>query len=644
MKWILYISLCCIVSQYALAQTPKVDSLRRIILSSPNDSVRLKSILLLCEQISSIPPDTLYQYASRAKTLAQKSDNKQDNLWSEYYIASALSLKGNRDTAMQILNANYNAAQNLINNPKIGNYYSFLKGKFLMKDGKRIEAMQLFYKVLGKSESNKDTFTTIVAQTSIGWVYMELDQNREALNWFFKAIKQGSPHWFTKYSIVFSNIAATYNSIHKNDSAEIFINKALYYLSQTPNLVGRANALAIQSGIFSETGRIPLAEKSMNEALTIRRQIGDPFYIVSDIAELGNFYALHGPYQKGINLCKEGIEMATHFNIQSKLPILYNALANNYKASGDYLQYGKTIQRLLEIKDSTFTQKTSEALATLQAKYDVQKNENTILQQGFQLNQSRYRLFASLIFSIVIIASGFFLFRSYRRRQALKMELLQKEEKRIAENEVLLAREAERKRIAADLHDSLGAYASSIAVNVKQLEAQTVSIANRPIIEELKNNSQEVVSQLRNTIWALKKDALPLTAVSDRIKSFIQHLQKSYSTTSINVIENIEVDFILSPSHAYHLFRIAQEAINNALKHSAATEIIIIIKSMANLWEITISDDGAGIGESSVSGNGMINMRERSNEVECTIQWIQLNPSGTCVVISKANPELSLHL
>lgn len=635
MRWIFFISLCCIVSCHALAQTPKVDSLRLTIASSPNDAARLKSILLLCEQTSSIPPDTLYHYAALAKTLAQKSDYKQGILWSEYYIASALSLKGNRDTAVQILNANYNAAQNFINDPKMGKYYSFLKGKFLMKDGKRIEAMQLFYKILEKSESNKDTFTIIVAQTSIGWVYMELDQNREALNWFFKAIKAGSPYWFTKYSIVFSNIAATYNSLRKNDSAEIFINKALYYLSQTPNLVGRANALAIQSGIFSETGRIPLAEKSMNEALSIRRQIGDPFYIVSDIAELGNFYALHGPYQKGINLCKEGIAMATQYDMQSKLPILYNALANNYKASGDYLQYGKTIQRLLEIKDSTFTQKTSEALAILQAKYDLQKNENTILQQKFQLKQSHYRLFASLLFSIVIIASGIFLFKSYRRRQALKMEMVQKEEKRIAENEVLLAREAERKRIAADLHDSLGAYAASISVNVRQLETETVSAANRPIIEVLKNNAQEVVSQLRNTIWALKKDALPLTSVSDRIKSFVLHLQKSYPTTYINVIENIEVDFILSPTHAYHLFRIMQEAINNALKHGPGQELKVSIESTQCRWKITIADDGAGVKENFISGNGMNNMKERAAEIDCTIHWQQTNNTGTCVIISK---------
>ncbi|RYD72847.1 MAG: hypothetical protein EOP84_22475 [Verrucomicrobiaceae bacterium] len=65
---------------------------------------------------------------------------------------------------------------------------------------------------------------------------------------------------------------------------------------------------------------------------------------------------------------------------------------------------------------------------------------------------------------------------------------------------------------------------------------------NNAVMHELRNNSQAIVSQLNDTIWALKKDDLSLTAISDRIKIFIQKIQPSYPNTIINVMEVQETD------------------------------------------------------------------------------------------------------
>ena len=101
------------------------------------------------------------------------------------------------------------------------------------------------------------------------------------------------------------------------------------------------------------------------------------------------------------------------------------------------------------------------------------------------------------------------------------------------------ARETERKRIAADLHDNLGAYAASIASNIDNLKSSQPGLATVPALGDLRSNAQEMVSQLNDTIWVMKKDALALTAISDRLKIFMQRIASAYPAISLDVLEDI---------------------------------------------------------------------------------------------------------
>ena len=212
---------------------------------------------------------------------------------------------------------------------------------------------------------------------------------------------------------------------------------------------------------------------------------------------------------------------------------------------------------------------------------------------------------------------------------------MQEEEKRKSEKAVAEAEEFERKRIAADLHDSLGAYAASIASNIDHLQLSEKHPGDVITLRELRKNSLAIVSQLSDTIWALKKDALSLTAISDRIKVFIQKIQTSYPDITIDVLEDINADHLLSPSQAFHLFQIVKEAISNALRHSSCSYLTVTIKGDKK-WKINVSDDGKGISHKvtiTEGGNGLINMRTRAEESGWHIEWRSNEPQGTQVVI-----------
>lgn len=598
----------------------------------------MHSILALCEQRQSLDTDTFYMYATQAKALAISLKDEKAKAWADYYIASCIARRGELDSSLKICDEWLKKIHYDNDNKSLYVKFSLQKGQTYIKSNQYKEALAEFYKLLEEVEEKHDTLAQIYTKTSMGWVNMEIGKNTEALNWFYKALNTpGSDKFLKNYSVIYSNMAATYNELNRNDSAEYYINKAIEDNRQNEDLQYLANALAIQADIYTDTKRNDLAEKSLNEAVAIRKQIGDPYYVVSDITQLAIFYAGNHETDKGIAASEEGIAMARKFNLDAKLPILYDALAENYKAAGKFEAYGQTMAHIVALKDSLYEKNSAGALAEMQTRYEAQKKENIIARQKFDLDRKNYLFYGSLLLMLFGVILILILFNGFRKRQKLHMQMLLEKEKSMSLLAVAKAEEKERKRIAADLHDNLGAYAASIASNIDHLTNKQKNY-DEQALNELRNNSQEMVSQLSDTIWALKKDELLLTAISDRLKIFLQRLQISYPSVKMEVLESIATDHLLPPSQAFHLFQVAKESVINSLKHSGCSEVTVVVEGKQG-WEITVNDNGKGIdlenlNTKSEGGNGIMNLRTRAAECGWKIEWVKHVSRGTSVIVS----------
>jgi signal transduction histidine kinase len=191
----------------------------------------------------------------------------------------------------------------------------------------------------------------------------------------------------------------------------------------------------------------------------------------------------------------------------------------------------------------------------------------------------------------------------------------------------------ERERISRDLHDRLGAYAAAIKNNVVRIEKSDKIVIDQ--LQQLKENSEEMVMALRETIWALQLPGVSMINLSDRFKSLVNRIANNYPEININFKEEILVDKELSPNEGIQLMRIMQEALTNALKHASASTILIHIFS-ENGVEITISDNGRGFDPNNiVEGQGLENMRQRAEEAGFNYS-IASDDSGTSVSVSMA--------
>jgi signal transduction histidine kinase len=611
--WVFAVSCACI----SMAQTNRITVLKKKVEQAGTMQEKLAAILTLCEETESLNDDTLLHYATEAKTIASSQKNSVQVQLASYYEAYALYRKGMVDSSFAITTDHLSHAD-----PSLYFRFSFLKARSLMRKRQYKEALAQYYESLNKAEQQKDTLNQMRAMSGIGWALEKTEDNSGSLNWFLKGIRLSDrPEYRNKTIYLYTNAAAMFNALGQRDSADIYVRKAIQYAREAENLIDQLNSLGLYAGNLMDMGRVAEAEKPLQETIAIAERIGDPNEIISDMGTLAVYYANTGQPQKGIDLSLKAIAMTKQHRLLAKLPFLYDVLGRNYSAAGRYKEYGETLEQLMTLKDSLYQQNSAEALAEMKTKYEVQKKENTIIRQQLDLVKKDYLIYSSVLLLLLAALSGYLVFRNYKKRQQLKAAMA-----------VAAAEENERKRIAADLHDNLGAYAASIASNVNRISLPDG--LHTAALQELQHNSNAIVADLSDTIWALKREALALTTISDRLKIFIQRVQASYPGVSIDVDEQIVKDHLLSPSQGFHLFQAVQEAINNALRHSQGRHIIITVEGKEKEWKISVSDDGIGmqpLQENKEGGNGLFNMKNRAAEAGWAIEWGPNIPSGTVV-------------
>lgn len=177
---------------------------------------------------------------------------------------------------------------------------------------------------------------------------------------------------------------------------------------------------------------------------------------------------------------------------------------------------------------------------------------------------------------------------------------------------LITAQEAERSRVARELHDDLSQRMALLSIELEQLaQVMDGSVKIRRRFESLQNQAQEISSDIHRLSYRLHPSKLDHLGLAAAIKSLCEQLnagklrvylhQQGFPATLPN-------DITLC------VFRIAQEALRNAIKHSKATHCRVILKRSPQAVHLSVLDDGCGFDTRSTSmaeGLGFVSMRER---------------------------------
>jgi signal transduction histidine kinase len=602
-------------------QTSKVVILKKEISFAHNNSDKLPLLISLLQESYSLERDTLYYYASLAKKIAMDLHDEPGQRTTDFYLALYLRREGFSDSSLQITNQILSRITYPGDND-IYDKFKLLQIDIISESGNSKDGIDSAFNFLKEAEKAGDTLLQIEIKSRIGSMYSDIGQYSSGLIWLYQAQDLSHNPLFDgvkNNSVLYFNIGLDYNYLGKFDSAEYYADRTIAISKASENLTMYAYGLGLKSYIYSYTNRVALAERPMNESVQLLKQIGGLYSVINAMSALAKYYASTGQPEKGIQTCLDALNLIRKYPIVPK-EIIYNQLAENYKIEGNYVKYAETLNTIIRLRDSTYKKNSAEALATLNAKYDVSSKEAFIARQKLELLHKDIWIAGIAIASALILAAAYFFFRFYRRRQ--RIALAEAEEK-------------ERKRIAADLHDNIGAYASAISAGIDELETKEF-ISDPSSIHNLKNNVTEIIRSLRDTIWAFNKESISLTGISDRVKIYAQKIQSSYPHIIISVDENISVEKKLSPVQSLNIFRIIQESLHNALHHSHCSMVSIDIVSNGEGFVVTIKDNGDGFDPRTVSGqgNGLMNMKLRSAEAGLLLAIEKSTPAGMNISIS----------
>lgn len=213
-----------------------------------------------------------------------------------------------------------------------------------------------------------------------------------------------------------------------------------------------------------------------------------------------------------------------------------------------------------------------------------------------------------LVCSIAVISIAAIAIRS--RLAQLKRKQLEREafSRRLIESQ-----EAERKRLAGEMHDSLGQ--NLLIVKNWALMGLNSLAADNPAREhltEISENTSLAINEVREISQNLRPRQLERLGLTSTIEQMLRQLSSSTDIKFITETDNI--DGLLSRESEINLYRVLQECLNNILKHSAATTAWLSIKRTTGGAQIICRDNGKGFDPETVSlssGLGLIGMAER---------------------------------
>ena len=212
-----------------------------------------------------------------------------------------------------------------------------------------------------------------------------------------------------------------------------------------------------------------------------------------------------------------------------------------------------------------------------------------------------------------------------RLQKDRRLELLQKQ--------ILEISEHEQRRIGQDLHDGLGQQLTAIELMCEALKSNSKAASDPQVFgKELDRLSQHIRSAIAQT-RSLARGLVPFKVESGGLEMALTELARlSAIPNRVQCFFRCNTSAPLTDSEATHMYRIAQEAVNNAIKHGVATRIEIDLTAHNGMLSLEIADDGKGFPAAVKEGMGLGVMTHRAASIGAELM-IKSTP-GKGVVIT----------
>ncbi len=562
-------------------------------------------------------------------------ENENDSLKGFYYLirANTFSDQLKKEEAIKsIISSNqfYTKAKNSSGISKsfmnLGNLYLF-KGDFE-------KALIYYNKGLEIAEKNNLYKQMGLINKNIGIVFMSQEKYKEALLYSNKALDI-----FLKINNkkeiagAYINIGNVYFNQYDADNALLFYKKAEKICLEINDNFNLGLIYNNIGSVYAEDKKDKVnGLKYLKKALQFKIANNGTNEIIFQHTNLADFYVNDNDFVNAEYHLKKAEIMALKSNNKVELKQIYSTYANMFAKKNDFKSALSNYKLHSKYKDSILNIESLNSVKELETKYQTEKKEKLILQQQAQSKQKNIWLI--LISSLAAI--GLLLFRQQRLKSRQQKEQARLENELLQEQSNFKIQE-QRLEISRELHDSVGSQLTFIISILDNLKNAPVKLENaiEKKIDNLSGYANNSISELRDTIWALNTENLTLAELETRILNFVKDASESVEDIDFDFKNNVKNNYQLTSKQGINLFRVVQEAVNNAVKHSKSTKINIVLDENENQLSMKIQDNGKGFDyeEKRKKSYGLTNLKNRIKELNGDFDVLS-NDAGTTINIT----------
>lgn len=560
-----------------------------------------------------------------------------------------------------------------------------MEGIYFDVNGDRDSSEFYFQKFLAESKEHNFLEHELNALNNLGLFYWNQGQLDTALTYLFEALKRGglelkaelTPQEKRALATFYNNIGLIYQEMEVFPTAIIYHQKALNLRNDVQYTLGKLDSYDNLSICYLALNDDEKANLTITEGLKLSEATeGKPNYyhfieLKATLAGNNQDYnkakelllsSLNRPKSYPFNQ-REKLNVYNHltetcyqlkeldeahvflnkaFEIIDSVDVEKSLVAQCYKLKsllllqeGDLKGAEVAMDAFYTVTVEKFKSENAEAIQKLKIAYESEKQEKQLVLSAIELENknnliTRYILISSLVFVFIVGLSIILYFRYKSVKREKEVEALQ--------NQIKLkdSLEAQRRNISRELHDNVGSHLTYIVSSLHDLNEHPSQHTEKQL-EDLEEFTRKSILELRDTIWAIRKEAFSLDELQERIVGYVSHFNSISDQLNIAVNSKVEQaeenQLRFEPEEGVHILRIVQEATNNAIKHAKATHIQIQISLHSHALSISISDDGNGFNpEEHTFSFGIKNMQARANEIGATIS-INSSEHGSSVTL-----------
>jgi len=501
---------------------------------------------------------------------------------------------------------------------KIANCYNDL-GDYPKSIENNIKALRI-------AEANQWNAYVGMIDLNIGVVYKEQRNFPKALQYYDKAIKAAKADKDSlAWARALNNKAVVLRELNTISAALEAYQKALGLVEGKGHIDLESGLLLNLGALESTRGNEDQALEYYQRALPLAEAANDQHNMAILYANIGNRLVNVAKFQEAERYLKKSIGLCKELGLRKQEAESWEGLGRYFLAVGDYKQAYAVDQKADSLRDELLNAENARAVEELNVKYQTEKQEKQLAEQQIDLKEKDNRLQRFTFISVIIvlfllIAYLFVVLRQRRLRQRLELE---KEQAKSRMQE-------EKLRISRELHDNIGAQLTFVITSLESTQKRSEEEETKEKIGWVREQAKQTMNELREAIWTIQSDEVAVGELLSKVAGFIRGAKSGEVKIRLNDhLSDTKREKMLSPEKAIAVFRVIQEAINNAMKHSGADLIEVNFDPEA----ISVRDNGTGFDPDDVPGGfGLINMKARMEAVGLEIR-LHSDQEGTEVKI-----------